>query len=92
MNSIWGPSSWAVGGARQTVPGGALAVVEHEGPVGVAPALHPAVDISWTPAHPVVKRHWAGGGCDWEARDTPGATGDFFPSTPLPELCPETFL
>lgn len=62
MNSIQGPFLWGWG-ARQTVPGGALAVVKHEGPVGVAPALRPSVDIPWT-VHPVRKRHWAGGGCD----------------------------
>lgn len=54
-----GPSTR--GRARQTVPGGASAVVKHEGPVGVAPATRPPVNARQA-ARPIRERHWAGGG------------------------------
>lgn len=47
-----------MGRAQQTVPGGASAVVELEGPVGVAPAARLPVDAPWA-TRPVGERHAA---------------------------------
>lgn len=80
---VRGPFTW--GRVLQTVPGGASAVVEHEGPVGVAPAARPPINTPRA-VRPVRERHWAGGGCDSERRSK--RVGSDWRL--LPPLCPET--